>query len=322
MNSKINIQLSIVIPVFNEEENIAPLYNDIIKAVSGKYDDFEIIFIDDGSIDGSLEQMLMQHEKDKRVKIIEFMRNFGQSAAISAGFSRAAGNIIIPLDGDLQNDPADIPLFVEKIKEGFDMVNGWRMNRKDNLFFRKIPSYLGNKLISSITGVKLRDSGCTMRAFTRKIAKNLILYGEMHRYIPAIASRFGVKSVEIPVNHRERKFGKSKYGLGRTFRLILDLISIKYFLTFSFRPLHFFGGLGLLSMGSGFISGLYLAYERFFVKNANLSRPLLFFSILTLILGFQMIFLGLVAEMMNRLYYEGLKKNIYYIDKEIGWDGD
>lgn len=322
MNSKMNVQLSIVIPVFNEEENIEPLYNDIIKAVSGKYDDFEIIFINDGSIDGSLEQMLMLHEKDKRVKIIEFMRNFGQSAAISAGFSRATGNIIIPLDGDLQNDPADIPLFVEKIKEGYDMVNGWRANRKDNLFLRKIPSYLGNKLISSITGVKLRDSGCTMRAFTRKIAKNLILYGEMHRYIPAIASRFGVKSVEIPVSHRERKFGKSKYGLGRTFRLILDLISIKYFLTFSFRPLHFFGSLGLLSMGSGFISGLYLVYERFFVPNAILSHPLLFFSILTLILGFQMIFLGLVAEMMNRLYYEGLKKNIYYIDKEIGWDGD
>ena len=251
-----DIFLSVVIPIYNEEENIDPLYNEIISAVDGKYRDFEIIFINDGSRDGSFQKLKTLNKKDKRAKVINFRRNFGQSNAISAGFDYCKGDIVVTLDGDLQNDPADITPVVKKMLEGYDIVNGWRKNRKDKLFSKKIPSFFGNKLVSFITKVKLHDYGCTLRAFKQEVVKNLTLYGEMHRYIPAIASKMGIKSVEIPVNHRPRQFGKSKYGLTRTFRVILDLISIKYLLTFSHRPLQIFGGLGLLMMTAGFISGL------------------------------------------------------------------
>lgn len=315
-----DISISIVIPIYNEEQNIEPLYKNIIETAAGKYRDIEIVFIDDGSVDGSPRVLKSLHEKDRRVKIIQFRKNFGQSAAISAGFAHCKGDVVIAMDGDMQNDPSDIPAFVDKILEGFDMVNGWRKNRKDKLFSRRIPSFLGNKLISLITKVKLHDYGCTLRAFTRETAKELTLYGEMHRYIPAIASRMGVKSVEIPVNHRERPFGKSKYGLGRTFRLLLDLVSLKYFLTFSYRPLHIFGGLGILMMGAGFLSGFYLMYSKFVLGQSIGGRPLLFFTVLAVCLGFQFLTLGLVAEMLTRIYHEGLHKTIYSVRYLIGFD--
>jgi glycosyltransferase involved in cell wall biosynthesis len=312
--------LSIVIPVRDEEENLTPLYRGIIETLTGKYRDFEIIFIDDGSVDNTLRVLKSLHEKDRRVKIIEFRRNFGQSAALSAGFACCKGDVIVTLDGDMQNDPADIPGFVDIILKGFDMVNGWRKDRKDKLFSRRIPSFLGNKLISFITKVKLHDYGCSLRAFTRDTAKDLTLYGEMHRYIPAIASRMGVKSVEIAVNHRERRFSKSKYGLGRTFRLLLDLISIKYLLTFSYRPLHIFSGLGFILMGLGFLSGAYLTYLKFALDQSIGSRPLLFFTVLAIGLGFQFLTLGLVAEMLTRIYHESLQKNVYFVRSYTGFD--
>ncbi|MCK5059305.1 MAG: glycosyltransferase family 2 protein [Candidatus Aminicenantes bacterium] len=310
--------LSIVIPLYNEEENIEILYREIIAAVDGKYSDFEIIFSNDGSSDGSLERLKKLHQTDKRVKIINFRKNFGQSAAISAGFNHCKGDVVVTLDGDLQNDPADIPAVVDKLNEGYDIVNGWRKKRKDKMLTKKIPSFFGNKLISFITRVKLHDYGCSLRAFKKDVAKSLKLYGEMHRYIPAIASRIGIKSVEIPVNHRERRHGKSQYGLGRTIRVILDLITIKYLLTYSHRPLQIFGGVGLFMMGTGFISGLYITYSKYFL-NQSADRPLLFLTVLLIFLGFQVITLGLVAEMLSRIYHEGLNKNVYSVRDFIGF---
>lgn len=317
-----DIFLSVVIPIYNEEENIPLLYGEIISAVNGKYKEVEIIFINDGSADGSLDQLNALHRKDPRAKIINFRKNFGQSTAISAGFDYCGGDVIVTLDGDLQNDPADIPLIVEKMSEGYDIVNGWRKDRKDKLLTKKIPSFFGNKLVSFITKVKLHDYGCTLRGFKRDVVKNLKLYGEMHRYIPAIASRMGIKSVEIPVNHRERRFGKSKYGLSRTFRVVLDLISIKYLLSFSHRPLQIFGGMGILMMGSGFLTGLYLTYVKYVLGQAIGGRPLLFFTVLAIFLGVQLVTLGLIAEMLTRIYHEGLEKNVYSVRDAIGFDDE
>ena len=316
------ITLSIVIPVYNEEENVGLLYKELIASVEGKYKDLEIIFVNDGSHDRSLETLMELNRKDNRVKVINFRKNFGQSAAISAGFDYCSGDVVVTLDADLQNDPADIPMVVSKVLEGYDIVNGWRKDRKDKFITRKIPSFFGNKLISFITKVKLHDYGCTLRGFTRDVVKNLTLYGEMHRYIPAIASRIGIKSIEIPVNHRERKYGTSKYGLGRTFRVVVDLISIKYLLSFSHRPLQIFGGIGIFMMTLGFGSGLYLTFLKFVMKEGITGRPLLFFTVLLIFLGFQLITLGLIAEMLSRIYHEGLNKNVYAIRSTVGFNDE
>jgi len=316
------IYVSIVIPVYNEEKNVIPLYNEIISSIEMKHKDFEIIFVNDGSTDNSFQKLLELNKKDKRVKIVSFRKNFGQTSAISAGFDFCKGDMIVTLDADLQNDPADIPIIIDKLLEGYDIVNGWRKNRKDKFLTRKIPSFFGNRLISFITKVKLHDYGCTLRGFKREVVENLTLYGEMHRYIPAIASKFGIKSIEIPVNHRKRKFGKSKYGIGRTFRVILDLISIKYLLSFSHRPLQIFGGLGTLMIGAGFLTGVLLTYDKFILKQPIADRPLLFLTILLIFLGFQVITLGLIAEMLTKIYNEGLHHNTYSVRDKIGFKNE
>jgi len=316
------ILLSVVIPIYNEEDNIQPLYDEIKAAVDGKYRDFEIIFVNDSSTDQSFRKLKELHQKDERAKVINFRKNFGQSTSISAGFDYCRGDVVVTMDGDLQNDPADIPQVVTKIIEGYDMVNGWRTKRQDKFFSKKLPSFFGNKLVSFITRVKLHDYGCALRGFTREVVKNLTLYGEMHRYIPAIASKMGIKSIEIPVNHRERKFGVSKYGLSRTYRVILDLISLKYLLSFSHRPLQIFGGLGILMMSAGFFMGLYLTYVKYFMDLPIAGRPLLFVTVLSIFLGFQLITLGLIAEMLTRIYHEGLKKHVYAIRDLIGFEDE
>jgi glycosyltransferase involved in cell wall biosynthesis len=311
--------VSIVIPVFNEAENIGLLHGEIAAALKGRAEEFEIIFVDDGSSDGSLAELKKLHAADPRVKIIQFRKNFGQSAAISAGFEFCRGGVVVAMDADLQNDPADIPLLVDKVEEGFDIVNGWRKDRHDKWLTRKVPSYFGNKLISWITGTRLHDYGCTLRGFRREVVKNLKLYGEMHRYIPAIASRMGIRSTEIPVNHRARKFGRSKYGLGRTFRVVIDLISLKFLLAYSHRPLQIFGGVGLLMIVTGLGCGSYLTYAKFVLNQGIAGRPLLFFTLLMIFLGFQAISLGLLAEMLSRIYHEGFDKNEYAIRELIGF---
>lgn len=314
--------MSIVIPVFNERENLHPLYDEISLAIEKQYKDVEIIFVNDGSFDGSLEELKKMHESDPRIKVISFRKNFGQSPAIGAGFDYCRGDVIVTLDADMQNNPADIPMMTAKILQGYDIVNGWRKDRKDKLLTRKIPSIFGNRLISLITKVKLHDYGCTLRAFRRDVVKNLKLYGEMHRYIPAIASRMGIRSLEVPVDHRERRFGKTKYGLDRTFRVILDLISLKYLLSYSHRPLQIFGSLGLASIFAGFISGIWLSYEKFFLQKGIQGRPLLFLTVLLISLGFQMITLGLLGEMLSRIYHEGLNKNVYSIRETLGFSDE
>lgn len=312
--------VSIVIPVYNEAENVALLHGEIAAAIAGRPEEYEVIFVDDGSRDGSLAALKQLHERDARVRIIQFRKNFGQSAAISAGFENSRGEVVVAMDADLQNDPADIPLVVDKVLEGYDIVNGWRRNRRDKWLTRRLPSFFGNKLVSWITGVHLHDYGCTLRGFRGEVVKDLKLYGEMHRYIPAIASRMGIRSAEIVVHHRERRFGRSKYGLGRTFRVILDVISIKFQLTYSHRPLQVFGGAGLLMFLAGLVSGIYLSYAKFIQHQAIAGRPLLFFTLLMFFLGFQAISLGLLAEMLSRIYHEGLDKNEYVIRERIGFD--
>lgn len=314
--------VSIVIPVFNEAENVGPLHEEIAAAIKSRPEGYEIIFIDDGSSDGSLAELKKIRDLDSRVKIIHFRKNFGQSAAISAGFAFCHGEVVITMDADLQNDPAHIPLLVDKVAEGYDIVNGWRKDRHDKWLTRKVPSFFGNKLISWITGTKLHDYGCTLRGFRSDVVKNLKLYGEMHRYIPAIASRMGIKSTEILVNHRARKFGKSKYGLGRTFRVVIDLISLKFLLAYSHRPLQIFGGAGLLMILTGMVSGLYLTYSKFILNQGISGRPLLFFTLLMIFLGFQAISLGLLAEMLSRIYHEGFDKNEYAIRELIGFEDE
>ena len=311
--------VSIVIPVFNEAENVGILHGEIAAAVNNRTEDYEIIFIDDGSSDGSLSALKKLHAGDARVKIVEFRKNFGQSAAISAGFALSRGDIVIAMDADLQNDPADIPLLVDKVEEGFDIVNGWRKDRHDRWLTRKVPSFFGNKLISWITGTRLHDYGCTLRGFRSDVIKNLKLYGEMHRYIPALASRMGIRSTEIEVNHRARQFGRSKYGLGRTFRVVIDLISLKFLLAYSHRPLQIFGGAGLLMIVTGLGCGAYLSYAKFVLSQAIAGRPLLFFTLLMIFLGFQAISLGLLAEMLSRIYHEGFDKDEYAIRELIGF---
>jgi glycosyltransferase involved in cell wall biosynthesis len=315
-------ELSVVIPVYNEAENLEELYNEISDSCENLKKSYEIIFIDDGSRDNSYAVLKKLQKKNPKVKLIRLRKNFGQTAALSAGFDHSKGDVIISLDADLQNDPRDFGLLIEKIEEGYDIVSGWRKNRKDKFLTRKVPSRLANWLISVITRVKLHDYGCTLKAFRREVVKNIQLYGELHRFIPAIASNIGVTIAEVEVNHRPRKHGKSKYSVMRFNKVILDLLTVKFLLSYSTRPLQIFG---LFGMASGFIGGLlgiYLAYKRLIVLESIANRPLLFLSILLIIIGIQFITLGLLAEIMVRAYHESVDKRIYFIREIIDADSD
>ena len=249
------MNFSIVVPIYNEEDNISELYRAITSALDGTDTNYEIIMVDDGSIDGSFSALKEIAARDQRVKVIRFRRNFGQTAAMSAGFDAAAGDIIIPMDGDLQNDPADIPRLIDKLHEGYDVVSGWRSERKDTFITRKIPSILANALISSLTGVHLHDYGCTLKAYRREVLDGINLYGEMHRFVPALASQVGAKVAEMPVNHRPRLHGTSKYGISRTLRVILDLMTVKFLLTYSTKPIQLFGRWGVYTLLAGLGTG-------------------------------------------------------------------
>jgi glycosyltransferase involved in cell wall biosynthesis len=311
------ISLSVVSPVFNEAPNIRQLYQEITVALDGVVDDYEIILVDDGSTDGGFEIMRELHEVDPRVVVVRFRRNFGQSAAFAAGFDRARGETIITLDADLQNDPADIPMLLQKLDEGYDVVTGWRKNRQDNII-RKIPSTLANRLIARITGVKLHDTGCSLRAYRREVIKNIHLYGQMHRFIPALASWVGITLVEMPVNHRPRTKGEAKYGrfgLDRAFRVILDLVTIYFMLGFMGRPMHLFGAIGLISGALGGAIGLYLSSLKLVYGYTYQigERPLLLLAILLVMIGVQFLAMGLLGELVVRTYYESQGKPVYFI---------
>lgn len=322
MKNNQELDLSIVIPVFNEAHNLEILHNEIVKSCQPLRKSYEIIFIDDGSTDESPAVLKQISQQDPYVVIIRLRKNFGQTAALSAGFDHAHGKIIITLDADLQNDPEDFGLFIDKIEEGYDIVSGWRINRKDKFFTRRLPSSIANWLISAITRVKLHDYGCTLKAFKKNVVKNINLYGEMHRFIPAIASYMGVSIAEVKVNHRPRRFGKSKYSMLRFTKVILDLLTVKFLLSYATRPLQIFGIFGIISGSIGGVIGLILSYQRLILKSGSADRPLLLLAVLLLVIGFQFITLGLLAEILVRTYHESLQKRIYFIKEIIESDSD
>jgi len=318
MKKKGSLDLSIVCPVLNEEQNIPELHTEIKASCENLGRSYEIIFVDDGSWDGSFPALKSVAQMDPKVKVIRLRRNFGQTAALAAGFDYANGEIIITLDADLQNDPRDFGLLINKIQAGYDIVSGWRKKRKDNFFLRRIPSTLANWLISAITRVKLHDYGCTLKAFRREVVENINLYGELHRFIPAIASNIGVSIAEIEVHHRARRHGKSKYSVFRFVKVILDLLTVKFLLSYSTRPLQIFGVFGLISGLTGGVIALYLSYQRLFMNQGIGGRPLLLLAILLIVIGIQFITLGLLAEVMVRAYHESVDKRIYFIREIIG----
>jgi glycosyltransferase involved in cell wall biosynthesis len=310
------IELSIVVPVLNEADNLISLYEEICHTVNDRYN-CEILLIDDGSTDNGPAVMSTLLQNDSRVRIIRFRRNFGQTAALSAGFEHARGQIIIPLDADGQNDPADIPKLIEKLNEGYDIVSGWRQKRHDNVLTRKVPSWMANWLIARITGVKLHDFGCTLKAYRASSLKEIRLYGEMHRFIPALASWSGEKVGELVVNHRPRMHGTAKYGLGRTFKVILDLITIRFLMSFSTKPIYVFGGLGVLSTLGAFLSGAAVLYQKFIsASHLPMNRnPLLVLTAMLITASIQFVLMGLLAEILVRVYHESQNRPIYVIEK-------
>lgn len=308
------MQLSIIIPVFNEEENTTHLLDTLAQTCDKFSFDYEIIFVDDGSTDHSLANL---REKSKgrfqRVKVIELNRNFGQTTAIAAGIAQSHGDIVILLDADMQNDPADIPLFLDKLEEGYDVVSGWRKDRQDKYLTRVLPSRIANALISRVTGVKLHDYGCTLKAYRRKFLETFHLYGEMHRFIPVYAHAAGAKVTEVVVNHHPRIYGKSKYSIDRTIKVILDLFTVKFLMGYSAKPMRLFGGVGLILMALSIAVLLFLTIRRIFWSISILESPFFQAGITVFILGFQSILMGLIAELLMRTYYESQSKPTYSI---------
>ena len=305
--------ISVVIPVYNEEGNIDRLYQELTVALENIGRDYEVVAINDGSSDRTYDMLNDVQAKDARWQIIHFRRNFGQTAAIAAGFDAARGEIVITIDADLQNDPRDIQSILDKFDEGYDIVSGWRQDRKEPLFLRRIPSMFANRLISRTTGIRLHDYGCTLKAYHFDVAKGVQLYGELHRFIPALASQMGVSVAEIPVKDRTRKWGSSKYGFNRTFKVILDLIAVIFLLSYFNRPLYVFGAAGILVGAVGSLLGLYLTVFKLLTENKIGDRPLLQLSVLLMVLGVQFVSTGIVADMIMRTYHESQHKAIYYI---------
>jgi glycosyltransferase involved in cell wall biosynthesis len=315
--SATNSKVSFVVPVYNEEDNVRLLYQELHEVVASSGLNAEFVFVDDGSSDSTVDRLSEASAGDERVRIIVLRRNFGQTAAMSAGFDHAEGDIIITMDGDLQNDPHEAPRMIEKLEEGYDIVAGWRKDRQDKKWSRVIPSMIANRIISKTTKVSLHDYGCSLKVFRADVIKNIKLYGEMHRFIPAVAAQLGVKICEIPVNHRARQFGTSKYGISRTVRVILDLLTVQFFLGYATRPLHLFGMLGLVSGFLGTVLLSYLSFERLVLGIPLANRPILLVGVMLVLIGLQFICSGLLAEVMVRTYHESQGKKIYTIRRLI-----
>jgi glycosyltransferase involved in cell wall biosynthesis len=312
--------LSIVVPVYNEEESLRPLYEEVVEAMRHvPHRSYELIFVDDGSSDRSVEVCRKLHSEDpEHVRAVILRRNFGQTAAMAAGFDAAEGDLIIPMDADLQNDPADIGQLVEKIDQGFDVVSGWRANRQDKMLSRRLPSIMANRLISNITGVHLHDYGCTLKAYHRDVVEHMQLYGEMHRFLPALAQWAGARVAEIPVHHRARRFGSSKYGIGRTVRVVLDLITVRFLLSYSTKPMQVFGKWGLGSFTAGVLLGLLAVVLKLLDPNHNMTgNPWMYLSIFFMLAGLQFICMGLLGEINVRTYYESQGRTIYTVRERL-----
>ncbi len=306
-------EISVIVPMRNESPNVRQLYGELIAALEGYGRPFEIVVIDDGSSDDTFALLTQIQRQDPRVRVIRFRRNFGQTAAFAAGFKYARGSFIVTSDGDGQNDPRDIPAMVEKARTGPDIVAGWRKDRKDPFINRRLPSMIANAIISFATGVKLHDYGCSLKVFRADVVKSMRLYGEMHRFLPAIAAEQGVEIVEHVVNHRKRMFGKSKYGISRTIRVVLDLMTVKFLSSYSTRPLQMFGGLGMGMITLGTLICAWLAYVKFFQHEGIGDRPLLQLGMLMIIGGIQLVMTGLLGEMLSRTYHESQNKPTYVI---------
>jgi glycosyltransferase involved in cell wall biosynthesis len=307
------VDLSVVVPLYNEQDNLLELHREIVTACSALGRQWEVVYVDDGSTDRTFAILEELAAGDPHVVVVRLRRNFGQTAAMSAGFDYARGEIIVTMDGDLQNDPADIPRLLAKLEEGYDIAAGWRRDRQDPFLTRRLPSLVANRLISLTTKVKLHDYGCTLKAFRREVLAGIRLYGEMHRFIPAIASGMGVAIAEVPVNHRPRRAGRSKYGLGRVPRVVLDLITVKFLLSYATRPIQIFGLWGLLAGGAGFLLALYYTIQRLFFGVPLWGKPGLILAVLLMFIGVQLISIGLLGEMQMRIYYESQDKPIYTV---------
>ncbi len=320
--------LTIVVPVYNEVENVRPLLDEITQALAPEKLDYEVLFVDDGSSDGSFALLQQLAEEDDHVVVIKFRRNHGQTAAFAAGFDYAQGKYIVTIDADRQNDPADIPLMIAKLEDGYDVVNGWRQNRQDAFLVRKVPSFIANRLIARASNVQLHDRGCSLRLFRAEVTQELNLYGEMHRFIPEMVNNAGFTMAEVPVNHRPRVAGESKYGISRTFRVIVDLMTVVFLRNYGDRPMHLFGMLGLIMSGLGGLTLFYLLLVKIwagisggwvgFQAEEIGSRPLLSLGIMLVVLGVQFLVMGLIAELIVRVYYEAQDKPIYFIGAIVG----
>ncbi|RMD81884.1 MAG: glycosyltransferase [Candidatus Dadabacteria bacterium] len=311
------MDLSIVIPVYNERENLEQLHGEILAAVRPLGLSYEVIYVDDGSTDGSREILRRIHAEDPSVHVIRFRRNFGQTAAVAAGLSASRGDVVVTLDGDLQNDPADIPRLLDKLAEGYDMVSGWRRKRQDGFLLRRLPSVIANWIIRVTTNVNVHDYGCMLKAYRGDIARGLRLYGEMHRFIPAIAGDLGASIAELEVHHRPRIHGTSKYGISRTIRVVLDLLTVKFLSGFSTRPIHVFGFLGMLLGGVGSVMLAWLGGQKLFLGVQLGGRPIVLLAILLVVLGVQFVTMGLLGEMLARTYHESQGKPIYVVGEDL-----
>jgi len=314
------VELSVVIPIFDEQESITSLCQSLLSVLDDLSRSYEIIAVNDGSRDDSLETLKAQARQRSEIKIVDLRRNYGQTAALMAGIDHASGDILIAIDADMQNDPRDIPLLLDKLNEGFDVVSGWRVDRKDSPLTRNLLSRIANKLISTISGVKLRDYGCTLKAYRKDVIKGVRLYGEMHRFVPIYAAWMGAKVTEIPVNHRAREFGQSKYGLERILKVLLDLTVVKFLDRHFEKPIYIFGGFGVLSILLAGVSGIYMLYLKFFENTYMIQTPLPTLSAMFFLTGVISILLGLLAEMVVRTYYESQQRTTYMVRDTINLD--
>jgi glycosyltransferase involved in cell wall biosynthesis len=312
-------ELSVFLPVYNEEPNLLPLHAKLDEALKTLGKSAEIIYVDDGSTDGSLKILRDLAQLDPTVRVVALKRNYGQTAAMAAGIDAAQGSVLIPMDADLQNDPADIVRLLEKLNQGYDVVSGWRKNRKDKVVTRKIPSMIANRLISWIGGVPLHDYGCTLKAYRLESLESVRLYGEMHRFIPILASWEGARVAEIPVAHHARTMGKSKYGLSRTFKVVFDLMTIKFMASYQTKPIYIFGTFGMLAFFVSLLAGLYAVFLKLFHKADFVQTPLPILAVVMFAVGIQFLLMGMLAEMLVRTYHESQAKSIYAVREKIGF---